>query len=236
MEVKSIYLDLQKAELNKKGKKSVWKLESEAFKEPLELKIGYDDEDLKLAYREIADIKHEQELLDKKIIRLDGDNVNHNLFREEFQNKINNKQEQINELRLKIENQNKEISQLYKVIADAKTMIETQSGTILHLQDKVKELEKKTSKQPMVFKGTTFLSGHERVGLWILDVPSGEYLLIEKYLLLEANEFVTNMDGLKFNKITVADNQYIPMYNLFWWTPLDTPTAKVFRDLIFIPC
>ena len=46
MEVKSIYLDLQKAELNKRGKKSVWKLESEAFKEPLELKIGYEDKEL----------------------------------------------------------------------------------------------------------------------------------------------------------------------------------------------
>ena len=236
MEVKSIYLDLQKAELTKKGKKSVWKLESEAFKEPLELKIGYDDEDLKLAYREIADIKLEQEILDKKIIRLDGDNVNHNLFREEFQNKVNNKQQQIDELREKIENQNKEISQLYKVIADAKTTIETQSGTILHLWDRVKELEKKTAKQPMVFSDTTFISGHERVGLWILEVPSGEYLVIEKYLLLEANEFVENHDGIKINKITVSDNQYIPMYNLFWGTALDTPTAKVYWTLAFIPC
>ena len=46
MEVKSIYLDLQKAELNKRGKKSVWILESEAFKEPLELKIEYEDKEL----------------------------------------------------------------------------------------------------------------------------------------------------------------------------------------------
>ena len=46
MEVKSIYLDLQKAEPKKKGQKTVWKLESEAFKEPLELKIGYEDKEL----------------------------------------------------------------------------------------------------------------------------------------------------------------------------------------------
>jgi hypothetical protein len=70
MEVKSIYLDLQKAELNKKGKKSVWKLESEAFKEPLELKIGYDDEDLKLAYREIANIKEALERCDRRLTKL----------------------------------------------------------------------------------------------------------------------------------------------------------------------
>jgi hypothetical protein len=46
MEVKSIYLDLQKAEPKKKGNKTVWKLESEAFKEPMELKIGYDNHEL----------------------------------------------------------------------------------------------------------------------------------------------------------------------------------------------
>lgn len=236
MEVKSIYLDLQKAELKKNWKKSVWKLESEAFKEPLELKIGYDDEDLKLAYREIADIKHEQELLDKKITRLDWDNVNHNLFREEFQNKVNNKQQQIDELREKIENQNKEISQLYKVIADAKTMIETQSGTILHLQDKVKELEKKVTKQPMVYSYSTFISGSERCGLWFVDVPSGEYLVISKFEVWEHNEYVTNRDEILFDKVAVDDNCYIPMYQLVGWTELDKPTATINRTLTFIPC
>ena len=236
MEVKSIYLDLQRAELTKKGKKSVWKLESEAFKEPLELKIGYDDEDLKLAYREIADIKQNQELLDRKITRLDWDNVNHNLFREEFQNKVNNKQQQIDELREKIENQNKEISQLYKVIADAKTMIETQSGTILHLQDKVKELEKKITKQPMVYSDKTFISGHERCGLSMIEIPSGDYLVISKYIVWEHNEYVMNEDDIVMEKITVNDNCYVPMYQLVGWTDLDTPTATIYWTLTFIPC
>lgn len=236
MEVKSIYLDLQKAEPSKKGKKTVWKLESEAFKEPLELKIGYDDEDLKLAYREIAEIKHEQELLDKKITRLDWDNVNHNLFREEFQNKVNNKQEQITELRWKIENQNKEISQLYKVIADAKTMIETQGGTILSMADKIKELEKKLMKQPMVFSDKTFISGHESVGLSVLEVPSGEYLVVMKYVIGEHNEYVLNQNDIVFQKVTVSDNVYVPMYQLYGGTELDVPTATIYRDLVLIPC
>ena len=79
-------------------------------------------------------------------------------MREEFENKNNNKQQQINELRTKLEENKSEIKSLYKVIADAKAMIETQSGTILHLQDKVKELEKKITKQPMVFSDKTFIS------------------------------------------------------------------------------
>lgn len=225
-------MDLQ--EWVKKG--NVWKLESEAFKKPIEIKIWYDNHDIKEFDSKIEELKHWLELHDRQITHLNGDNVNHNLFREEFQNKVNNKQHQIDELRWKIEEDKSEIKQLYKVIADLKTMVETQSGTILHLQEEMKLIQKKITKQPMVFSDTTFISWHERVGLWILEVPSGEYLVIEKYLLLEPNEFVENHDGIKINKITVTDNQYIPMYNLFWWTPLDTPTAKVYWTLAFIPC
>jgi hypothetical protein len=49
-----------------------------------------------------------------------------------------------------IEEMDSELKQLYKVIADAKSVIELQSSTILHLQEQVKELEQKTSKQPTV--------------------------------------------------------------------------------------
>lgn len=220
----------------KQTSKGTWKLESEAFKKPIELKIWYDNHELKEFYGEIAEIKHQQELQEKKIIRLDWDNVNHNLFREEFQNKVNNKQQQIDELRETIKKQNVEINQLYKVIADAKTMIETQSGTILKLQDKVKELEKKTSKQPSVYSYSTFISGRERCGLWFVDVPSGEYLVISKFEVWEHNEYVTNRDEILFDKVTVADNCYIPMYQLVGWTELDKPTATINRTLTFIPC
>ena len=63
---------------------------------------------------------------------------------------LKEKDEQVQKLEGKIENQNKEISQLYKAIADAKNVIELQSGTILKLQEQVKELEKKATKQPTV--------------------------------------------------------------------------------------
>ena len=236
MEVKSIYLDLQKAELTKKGKKSVWKLESEAFKEPLELKIGYDDEDLKLAYREIANLKETVDSCDRRVTHLWYDWTRVEEMREEFTNKINNKQDQINELREKIENQNKEISQLYKVIADLKTTIETQSGTILHLQEHVRILEKRLAKQPMVFQDKTFISGNESVGLSMIEIPSGEYLLISKYDVGECNEYVCNQDNIVMEKIIVNDNCYVPMYKLVGWTDLDTPTATIYRTLTFIPC
>lgn len=236
MEVKSIYLDLQKAELNKKGKKSVWKLESEAFKEPLELTIGYDDEDLKLAYREIANLKETVESCDRRVTHLWYDWTRVEEIREEFTNKINNKQDQITELRELIKKQNWEISQLYKVIADLKTTIETQSGTILSMSDSIRNIQKKITKQPMVFQDKTFISGHESVGLSMIEVPSGEYLVISKYMLCDKNEFVENEDDIVFSKITVNDNCYIPMYQLYGGTDLDKPCATVYRDLVLIPC
>ena len=236
MEVKSIYLDLQKAELTKKGKKSAWKLESEAFKEPLELQIGYDDEDLKLAYKEIASLKEALERCDRRLTKLWYDWTRVEEMREEFSNKIKNKQQQLDELRETIKKQNEEIDRLYKVIADAKTTIETQSGTILHLWEKVKELEKKATKQPMVYSDKTFISGHESCGLSMIEIPSGEYLVISKYVIWEHNEFVTNRNDVVMEKITVNDNCYVPMYQLVGWTDLDTPTATIYRTLTFIPC
>jgi predicted RNase H-like nuclease (RuvC/YqgF family) len=48
-------------------------------------------------------------------------------MREEFENKNNNKQQQITELRMKLEEEKSEIKSLYKVIADLKTTVETLS-------------------------------------------------------------------------------------------------------------
>jgi len=231
MEVKSVYMDLQ--EWVKKG--NVWKLESEAFKKPIEIKIWYDNHDIKEFDSKIEELKHRLELHDRQITHLNGDNVNHNLFREEFQNKVNNKQQQIDELRMKIEEDKSEIKQLYKVIADLKTTVETLSGTILHLQDEMKLIQKKITKQPMVFHDKWFISWRESSGLWMINIPDGDYLLIAKYVVWEHNEYVTNCDQLMMDTIHVEGQHYIPFYKLEWGTELDTPTATIYYDLVFIP-
>lgn len=231
MEVKSVYMDLQ--EWVKKG--NVWKLESEAFKKPIEIKIWYDNHDIKEFNSKIEELKHWLELHDRQITHLNGDNVNHNLFREEFQNKVNNKQQQINELREKIENQNKEISSLYKVIADLKTMVETQSGTILRLQEQTSLIQQKITKQPTIIHDKWFISWRESSGLWMINVPDGDYLMIMNTKVGEHNEFVTNKDELIMEKIHVEGQHYVPFYKLEWGTELDTPTATIYYDLVFIP-
>lgn len=220
----------------KRTSKGAWKLESEAFKKPIEIKIWYDNHELAEFKWMVNDLKAELDKKDKEILdlkRMDAD-IDHWL--KLTQDELLRQMDTNIFLGEEIQKNKSEISQLYKVIADAKTTIETQSGTILHLQDKVKELEKKTSKQPMVYSDKTFISGHESCGLTMIDIPSGEYLLISKYDIMEANDYVTNLDDVVFSKITVNDNCYIPMYKLFWWTDLDTPTATISWTLTFIPC
>lgn len=231
MEVKSIYMDL--VEGKKKG--NVWKLESEAFKKPIEIKIWYDNHDIKEFDSKIEELKHWLELHDRQITHLNGDNVNHNLFREEFQNKVNNKQHQIDELRWKIEENKSEIKSLYKVIADLKTTVETLSGTILHLQEQTSLIQKKVTKQPMVFHDKWFISWRESSGLWMINVPDGDYLMIAKYVVWEHNEYVTNQDEILMDKIHVEGQHYVPFYKLEWGTELDTPTATIYYDLVFMP-
>lgn len=236
MEVKSIYLDLQKAERKKNWKKSVWVLESEAFKDPLELQIGYED-------KKLDEFKSTCEALDKKINDQNREIEklkDYDLWLEEWLDlhlqSLLDKEKRLQEQEKKIENQTSEISSLYKTIADLKTTVETLSGTIIHLQEWMKLINQKLAKQPMVYSDKTFISGRERTGLWVLEMPCGEYVVIGKYVVGEHNEYVENQNNILFEKITVDNNYYVPYYQLIGWTGLDTPTATIYWDLVFIPC
>lgn len=213
---------------------NVWKLESEAFKKPIEIKIWYDNSDLKDISREIANIKHESELHDKRLTSIEWENVRNYLFNEEFQNKVNNKQYQIDELREKIKEKWTEINELYKVIADLKTTVETLSGTILQLQKKNKEIEQKLTVQPRVFNDKIFISWREEVMLGLYDIPDWDYLCITSLRIWEHNEYVNNKDEVLIDKIHVED-WFTPKYQLYWGTELDTPTATVYYTLLLMP-
>ena len=224
-------MDLQ--EWVKKG--NVWKLESEAFKKPIEIKIWYDNKELAEFNGEIEWIKSELSKQKEKLNLVAYDQTRVFDMREEFENKNNNKQQQINELRWKIEEDKSEIKSLYKVIADLKTTVETLSGTIIHLQERTSLISKKTAKQPSVFHDKCFISWRESSGLWMINIPDGDYLMIAKYVVWEHNEYVTNQNELLMDTIHVEGQHYIPFYKLEWGTELDTPTATIYYDLVFIP-
>ena len=214
---------------------NVWRLESEAFKDPIEIKIWYENKELAQFNGEIEWIKSELAKQKDKLNLVAYDQTRVFDMREEFENKNNNKQQQINELRWKIEEDKSEIKSLYKVIADLKTTVETLSGTILHLQEQTSLIQRKITKQPMVFHDKWFISWRESSGLWMINIPDGDYLMIMNTKVGEHNEYVTNKDELIMEKIKVEGQHYVPFYKLEWGTELDTPTATIYYDLVFIP-
>jgi len=231
MEVKSVYMDLQ--EWVKKG--NVWKLESEAFKKPIEIKIWYDNHELAEFKKRIDDLEKNEILNKDKFAVLERDEEGLEEDVTDIEKELF-KQKEINlELLEKIEEKGKEISSLYKVIADLKTTVETLSGTILHLQEQTSLIQKKITKQPMVFHDKWFISWRESSGLWMINIPDGDYLLIMNTKVGEHNEYVTNKDELIIEKIKVEGQHYVPFYKLEWGTELDTPTATIYYDLVFIP-
>ena len=231
MEVKSVYMDLQ--EWVKKG--NVWKLESEAFKKPIEIKIWYDNHDIKEFDSKIEELRELIKQQDKTTQRLEWEYATGKAMDTAFEQKIkiieDNYHDQEKRLNLRYE----EINSLYKVIADLKTTVETLSGTILHLQEQTSLIQKKITKVPMVFHDKWFISWRESSGLWMINIPDGDYLMIAKYVVWEHNEFVTNQNELLMDTIHVEGQHYIPFYKLEWGTELDTPTATIYYDLVFIP-
>ena len=224
-------MDLQ--EWVKKG--NVWKLESEAFKKPIEIKIWYDNHELAEFQKEVLWLKWQFDNHDKQLaLQLETQWLNNENFAK-INKAFNDKQHQLNELSEKELDDRKEIRELYKVIADQKTTIETLSGTMLRLQEQMKELEKKITKQPIVFHDKCFISWRESCGLWwVYDIPDWEYLMLLNIKIWEHNEYVTNQDELLMDKIHVSWH-YVQFYKLEWGTELDTPTATIYYDLVFIP-
>ena len=232
MQVKKVYMDLH--EWVKKW--NVWKLESEAFKKPIELEIHYDNTELAQFNKSISDIHkilEQKELVineQQKQIKKLQDKQNHLL--EWYMNAISH----ISELADQNGEQYDLIKELTKKIWNQNNTIDSISGTILHQWKKINEIEQKITKQPMVFNDKSFVSWHESVILNTIDIPNGEYLVISKFIVWEHNEYVDNKDEILFNNAHV-ENWYDVRYKLEWnWTALDVPTATIFYNLVFIPC
>lgn len=231
MEVKSVYMDL--VEGKKKG--NVWKLESEAFKKPIEIKICYDNHELAEFNSRFEEIESKVKLWAMLSRDLWDEMEIHYWDHKELKKQVELQEKVIQEQENKISEQKSELKELYKVVADQKTRIETLSGTMLKLQETISEIQQKVTKQPTVIHDKCFVSWRESCGLWMINIPDGEYLLIAKYVVGEHNEYVSNTDEILFDKIRVEGQHYVPFYKLEWGTELDTPTATIYYDLVFMP-
>lgn len=231
MEVKSVFMDLQ--EWVKKG--NVWKLESEAFKKPIEIKIWYENKELAEFNNRFEWIEKVLKTQEERDRQLSNELVLSYWNHKELKNQVELQEKLIQEQGNKILEQGTELKELYKVIADLKTTVETLSGTILHLQEQTSLIQKKLTKQPTIIHDKCFISGRESCGIWMIDISDGDYLLIMNTKVGEHNEYVINKDELIMEKIHVEWQHYVPFYKLEWGTELDTPTATIYYDLVFIP-
>ena len=214
---------------------NVWRLESEAFKDPIEIKIWYDNKELAEFNRKYDSLHSAFQSIEKELDLWNTIQVGDQKKIKELEEYLVHNEVVMGKLNEKIDSQNEEISSLYKVIADLKTTVETLSGTILHLQEQTSLIQKKITKQPMVFHDKWFISWRESSGLWMINIPDGDYLMIMNTKVGEHNEYVTNKDEFIMEKIKVEGQHYVPFYKLEWGTELDTPTATIYYDLVFIP-
>ena len=231
MEVKTIYLDLQ--EWVKKG--NVWRLESEAFKDPLKVEICYDDNDKKFYNEKIEEVRKIMETHNQLFDKLENQITEQQETLKAYEDMLTRYETVIAWYEKQIQEKDKDIQSLLKLIADLKMVQDTHSWAIIQLQDATKQISQKITKQPIVIHDKWFISGNEPAGLWMINLPDWDYLLNAKYTVWEHNEYVTNKDDLVFDKIHVEWQHYIPFYKLEWGTELDTPTATIYYDLIFMP-
>lgn len=232
MQVKKVYMDLQ--EWVKKW--NVWKLECDAFKKPIELEIHYDDTEIQMFNSHIDDI---YKIIEQKELVINEQQKQIEKLKEKQDHLLEWYMNAMNHI-AELADQNGEqydlIKELTKTIWNQNNTIESMSGTILHTAKKLNEIEQKITKQPMVFNDKSFVSWYEWVVLDSLDIPDGEYLVISKFVVWEHNEYVENKDEILFDKVHI-NGGYDIWYQLEWnWTELDTPTATIYYNLVFIPC
>ena len=224
MEVKEVYLDLQKVE---RKWKTTFIIEDERFDKPITLKIAYDDENI----NEMKDIKKSCEAMESNIESL----LTQAEWKEDKARELIKEYEKEIKLRKEINEQlEKDTAENDKRIEKQNTELNVMKGIILQLKDKVSEIEKKIKKQPRVFHDKIFISWNEETMFGVYNIPDGDYLQILNIKIWEHNEYCENKDEIIVDKIHSQD-WLTPQYRLYGWTELDTPTATVFYDLILIP-
>ena len=218
----------------KKGD-NVWKLESEAFKKPIKVEICYDEEDKEFFNAKLEEVQKKLDTYIALSDKLEAQITDQDEQIKAYEVMLSRYETLINEYEKKLSQKEKEWISVLKEVADVKTTQEVHSWAIRHLNETTALIQKKVTKQPTVIHDKCFVSWHEPVWIATIQLPDGDYLLNAKYVIWEHNEFVTNQNDLVFEKIHVEWWIYVPFYQLEWGTELDTPTATVYYDLVFMP-
>lgn len=236
MQVKKIYMDLKEASPEQRGGRDVRVLESEAFKDPITLDIVYDDKDrefIEVSKKVIEDqVKEAWRILQK----IEDKIWWRNEVIEEYREKLKEKDKKIEDLTKRLEKSGKEKVQLLKEAKNDRDTWNNANEVVKAIEETIAKLEQKTSKEPRVFSGQTFVSWNGASALTAINVPDGNYIVSEVFRIVEKNEYVENEDmEVHAYNLHVSNNLFTPEYELIWTTKLDTPTATIDRTFTLLP-
>jgi chromosome segregation ATPase len=152
MKVTAVYLDLQQAEKKKKNGKDVRKLESEAFKDPLNLQVVFDEDEKKYFDKKIEE---QNRILKEMEEVLDGMRKEREVFEQykiRVEQEINEKDKLITELQKQIIISYSENSELFANIENLNKRID---GIDLENKDmtiKTEKIKEKLERETYLFK------------------------------------------------------------------------------------
>lgn len=236
MEIKEVYLDLKEWPQYAKKNKSVFKLESEAFKEPLKFKFVYDDSDLNSIRTEITSLKnqinHNSKVIQDICKAINELNTNIDYLYSAFNTHL--------DLHTSIDTT---FDDLYKAVNDSKKETKDTQKRINDLgksidfaTDKIGEYNRRLeAEKPMIFEVSDFVSWNGVYYFNTLQVPCGDYAVIRATEIISHNEYVLNRDSTEYYKIHVDEKWYTPSFQLQANTWLDMPTATVKITFLFFP-
>lgn len=236
MEIKEVYLDLKSWPQYAKKNKSVFTLESEAFKDPLKFKFVYDNSELNKFNNDINELRHDIQLIKDDIKSLVGTIKLMNEAIDKQRKRFDNHLDEHTSIDTSIQ----ELDQNQKDTEKRIKLLAERIGTINSKNDEIVEyiniMNNRISKlKPMIFELSDFVSWNGVYYFNTLQVPCGDYAVIQTTNILEHNEYVLNRDSTEYYKIHVDEKWYTPSIQLQTETGLDTPTATIQITFLFFP-
>ena len=236
MQVKKIYMDLKEAKPGINQWRDVWVLESEAFKDPITIDIAYDDKDKEFIEASKSVVENQVKEAWRILQKIEDKIWAWNEVIEEYREKLKEKDSKIEDLTKRLEKSGKEKVQLLKEAKKDRDTIDKLNEQLETVKELLHNVALKTTKEPRVFNGQTFVSWNWISALTWLKVPDGDYIVSEVLRIVEKNEYVENNDmEVHAYNLHVSDGLFVPEYDLIGTTAIDTPTATIDRTFTLLP-
>lgn len=234
MEVKEIYLDLKEWAKYASQNWTVWSLESEAFKDPLTLKLVYSDDDKSYYEAQLKEVKKlidtQKEAYERSLKTIKDYESFINTQTDHLSmcsNKIKEYQWQITDLKSELATLYDLVKNLVKDTATLETRAKSHGTDIDNIWEVIDE------NKPVFYQETEFIAGN---GVYYYKpiYLYGRYIVVKRAEVLSSNEYVLNRDSVE-TCVQEISWEYTPFYQLKADNDIDKPTGVVRLTVLFFP-